>query len=301
MAGQQMHADEIPTDAQLVRRLVAAQFPQWAELPVSAVDSAGTDNALFRLGPDLVARLPRIHWAATLADKEYEWLPALAPQLPLAVPVPVAKGSPADGYPWSWTVCTWLDGRNPAPENLTDPQAVAEALARFIRALHEIDPAGGPPAGERNFFRGVPLAMRDAWTRPSIEEVRDEFDPEAVGAAWDAALQADPWPEPPLWVHGDLSPGNLLVTDDRLSAVIDFGGLGVGDPACDLVVAWNLFADGARETFRAAMRVDDSTWARGRGWALSTALVALPYYRDTNPVLAANSRYVIAAVLADQP
>jgi aminoglycoside phosphotransferase (APT) family kinase protein len=299
MTAGRMHVGEIPTDVGLVRRLLAAQFPDWADRPIEPVESAGTDNGLYRLGDDLVARLPRIERTATLADKEYEWLPRLAPHLPLPIPAPLAKGAPDAGYPCSWTVCPWLEGKNPATDDLPKPRTFAKDLADFVRALHRIDPTGGPPAGERNFFRGVPLALRDTWTRAAAQQVGDEFDCDAVTAAWDAALEADPWTGAPVWLHGDLAPGNLLCSNGRLAAVIDFGGLGVGDPACDLIAAWNLLPADAREAFRATMQVDDATWARGRGWALSIALIQLPYYRDTNPVLVANSRHVIKAVLSD--
>ena len=295
-----MHEDEIPTDAALVQRLIATQFPQWAELAIDPVSSSGTDNALFRLGADLVVRFPRIQWAAAHADKEYEWLPRLAPHLPLPVPAPVAKGEPDADYPWSWTVCPWLAGENPATDALPDAAAVAHDLVQFVDVLHRIDTQGGPPAGEANVYRGVPLAQRDSGTRAAIQHLDGEFDPDAVTAAWETALAAAEWTGAPVWVHGDLAPGNLLCANGQLTAVIDFGCLGVGDPAVDLIVAWNLFAGDARDAFRAAMRVDNATWARGRGWALSIALIQFPYYRDTNPALAASSRFVINAVLGDQ-
>jgi aminoglycoside phosphotransferase (APT) family kinase protein len=294
MSGQKMHADEVDTDAGLVRRLLAGQFPHWAGLPLEPVPSAGTDNALYRLGDDMVVRLPRIDWAVDNVEREHRWLPWLAPRLPVAVPVPLGKGAPAEGYPWSWSVYSWLDGENPAVGRSPDAGALATGLARFVTALRRIDPAGGPPAG-----RGVPLVARDAPTRAAIDALRGTVDTAAVTEAWDSALRAPAWPGPPIWVHGDLSPGNLLVVDGRLSAVIDFGGVGVGDPACDLIVAWNLLPAGASEVFRATLHVDDATWDRGRGWALSIALLQLPYYHRTNPALAANARHVIGAVLAD--
>jgi aminoglycoside phosphotransferase (APT) family kinase protein len=299
MSGPKMHDDEVHTDVALVRRLLGAQYPEWADLPIAPVASAGTDNALYRLGDDMAVRLPRIQWAVKLVEKEYEWLPRLAPLLPLAVPVPLAKGHPGEGYPWPWSVCRWVEGENPTVDRVPDPPAFATTLAHFVAVLHGIDPDGGPPAGEQNFFRGVPLAERDAWTRPSIESLRGTVDTDVVTAAWDAALAIPPWAGSSVWIHGDLSPGNLLCVDGRLRAVIDFGGLGVGDPACDVVVAWNLLPADARDVFRSAVPIDDATWARGRGWALSIALIQLPYYRDTNPALAANSRHVIDQVLAD--
>jgi aminoglycoside phosphotransferase (APT) family kinase protein len=301
VGAQKMHADEVETDAALVRRLVAAQFPRWAGLPIAPVPSNGTDNALYRLGADLVVRLPRIPWAAGLAAKEHRWLPRLAPHLPLAVPVPLALGAPGQGYPWRWTVCRWLAGESAAAVPLDDPRDAAARVARFLTALRRIDATGGPPAGPASFFRGVPLAARDAVTRAASAALRGRIDAGAVTAAWEAALRAPVWDGPPVWLHGDLYPANLLVAGGQLSAVIDFGCLGVGDPACDLLPAWTLFSGGSRDAFRAALGVDAATWARGRGWALSLAVgaVAHPYYPETNPTLVAAARRALDAVLAE--
>ncbi len=299
MSTAKMHADEVPTDAGLVRRLLAAQFPQWAGLPIAPCPSSGTDNAIYRLGVDRTVRLPRIHWAVGQVAKEQRWLPVLAPLLPLAIPVPLAMGVPGEGYPWHWSVYPWLAGENVTAERIANPRQLATDLAGFILALQRIDAAGGPTPGEHNSGRGVPLAERDARTRAAIASSQGLIDTSAVTAAWDAALRAPAWDRPPAWIHGDLEAGNLLAVAGRLSAVIDFGCLGVGDPACDLLAAWSLFPASTREVFRAALRADDATWARGRGWALSTALIALPYYQDTNRVLADRSRLKIAEVLAD--
>jgi aminoglycoside phosphotransferase (APT) family kinase protein len=295
-----MHSDEVDTDVPLVGRLLAGQFPQWADLPIEPVRSAGTDNALYRLGEDMVVRLPRIHWATEQVEKEQRWLPRLAPHLPLAIPVPLAMGAPAEGYPWRWSVYRWLEGETATIERITDFRQAATDLARFIAALQRIDPAGGPPPGPHNSQRGEPLAARDARTRAAIASLHGVLDAGALTAAWEAALAAPAWPGPPAWIHGDLQAGNLLVRQGRLSAVIDFGCLGVGDPACDLQVAWNFLSAETRNVFRAALPVDAATWARGRGWALSVGLIALPYYRNTNPILAGISRRAIGEVQADR-
>jgi aminoglycoside phosphotransferase (APT) family kinase protein len=295
-----MHSDEVDTDVSLVGRLLAAQFPQWADLPIEPVRSAGTDNALYRLGEDMVVRLPRIHWATGQVDKEQRWLPRLAPHLPLAIPVPLAMGAPAEGYPWHWSVYRWLAGETATVERVADLRQAATDLARFIAALQRIDPTGGPPPGPNNSHRGEPLATRDAQTRAAIASLHGMLDAGAVTAAWEAALAAPTWQGPPVWIHGDLQAGNLLARQGRLSAVIDFGCLGVGDPACDLQVAWNFLSAETRDVFRAALQVDAATWARGRGWALSVGLIALPYYQNTNPILAGISRHAIDEVLADQ-
>ena len=298
-ASRKMHLDEVDTDVFLVRRLLAAQFPQWADLPIEPVLSAGTDNAIYRLGDDMAVRLPRIQWATGQVDKEHQWLPRLAPLLPLAIPLPLAKGRPGEGYPWQWSICRWLAGENATIEEFADPRQSATELAQFIAALQRIDPTGGPPPGAHNSFRGVPLALRDPETRAAIATLHGALDTDAATAVWEAALQAPVWSGPPVWIHGDIQSGNLLAQQGRLSAVIDFGCLGVGDPACDLIVAWNLLSAETRDVFRSALPVDDATWARGRGWALSVGLIALPYYQTTNPVLAGISRRAIDETLAD--
>ena len=299
MSAGKMHADEVDVDVALVGRLLAAQFPQWAALAIAPVHSAGTDHALYRLGSDMVVRLPRIEGATGQVDKEQKFLPRLAPYLPLAIPVPLAKGRPGEGYPWQWSVYQWLAGENATIKRIADPGQAARDLAQFVAALQRVDPADGPPPGAHNSFRGVPLSTRDAETRAAIASLDDMLDTGAVAVAWDAALQAPAWHGPPVWIHGDLQALNLLVQRGRISAVIDFGCLGVGDPACDLQVAWNLLSAQTRDDFRAALPVDDATWARGRGWALSVGLIALPYYQSTNPVLADIARRAIAEVLAD--
>lgn len=299
MAAQKMHSDEVETDIALVRRLLAGQFPQWADLPLQPVPSGGTDNAIYRLGNDMAVRLPRIAWATAQVEKEQQWLPRLAPHLPLAIPVPLAKGVPAESYPWHWSVYRWLDGENATMDHLTDPRQAATDLAQFLTALQHIDASEGPLAGTQNFSRGVPLVMRDTAVRDAIALLHGRIDTDAATAAWEESLQATVWNSPPVWIHGDLQSGNLLAINGKLHAVIDFGGLGVGDPACDLMVAWNLFSAESREAFRAALAIDDATWIRGRGWALSVGLIALPYYWDTSPPMVRYAQYTIAEVLAD--
>ena len=295
-----MHADEVATDAALVRRLLAAQFPQWAGLAITPVPSSGTDHALYRLGGELCVRLPRIARAVAQVEKEQRWLPRLAPLLPLAIPEPVAEGTPGEGYPFPWSVYAWVPGEDASAENVADLRDLARALGHFVTALQAVDLAGGPEPGPKNFFRGVPLAVLDAYTRGNISKLAGELDAAAVTAEWEGALRAPVWPGPPTWIHGDLSATNLLVADGRLRAVIDFGGMAVGDPACDLLVAWTpLFTAEARDAYRAAVALDDVTWARGRGWALYCGLAQLAYYTaDTNPVLVQSARHGIAELLA---
>jgi aminoglycoside phosphotransferase (APT) family kinase protein len=298
MSTGKMHADEVHTDASLVAQLLAEQFPQWADLPIAPVPSAGTDNALYRLGDELAVRLPRIHWAVAQVDKEREWLPRLGPLLPLRVPSILVRGEPGAGYPYPWSVYRWLDGHSALHEQPPDLRQAATDLARFILALQHIDTAGGPPAAAHN-LRGAPLAQRDAATREAIASLHRLIDVDAATAVWEDALRAAECDGPPAWFHGDLLPGNLLLTGGRLSAVIDWSGLGVGDPACDLMSAWALFSGDSRDVFRAALEVDDATWARGRGQALSQAVIFIPYYWRTNPVGVAGARRALDAVLDD--
>lgn len=300
MTTGKLHADEPDIDAALVRRLVRAQFPRWADLPIEAFASAGTDNAIYRLGEEMAVRLPRLERVVSQIEKEQRWLSVLAPHLPLAVSLPRARGAPAEGFPWAWSVYRWLPGESAATGRLDDPVDAARALAGFLRALQALDTAGGPVPTAENFRRGLPLAHRDAATRRAIEELEGRVDTGAATAAWEAALRAPDWGHAPVWIHGDLLPGNLLVHEGGLTAVIDWGGLGVGDPAVDLITAWSLFSAQSREAFRTALDVDEATWARGRGWALSIALIALPYYWDTNPAFARVARRTLEEVLADQ-
>ncbi|MGD8415789.1 MAG: aminoglycoside phosphotransferase family protein [Pseudomonadales bacterium] len=294
-----LHADQIESDERLVERLIAEQFPRWAGLPVRKVATSGTENAIYRLGRDLVVRLPYRPARTEQVDKLDRWLPELARHLPLAIPETLARGVPSEAFPAAWSVLRWLDGEEVALSGLSDPVASAVTLAEFVRALLAIDTAGGPAPGEHNFWRGVPLADRDEMTRRAIEASGDLIDGMAVTQAWERDLAADVWRGPPTWLHGDLAPDNLLHQEGRLTAVIDWGGLGVGDPATELLPAWNLFRGESRRTYREALGFDDATWARGRGLALSTAIVALPYYRTTIPVRADRAMQVIREVLAD--
>ena len=294
-----MHVDEVDTDVSLVGRLVATQFPRWAGLAIERVTSAGTDNAMYRLGDDLVVRMPRIGWAVGQVEKDHEWLPRLAPHLPIEIPVALAKGEPGEGYPWHWGIYRWLDGENAITATVPDMRRAALDLARFLAALQRIDTTGGPVAEPSRYGRGIPLIYRDGVTREAIAGCEDMIDAGAVVAAWEEALEAPDWEGTPVWLHGDLQGGNLLVREGRLSAVIDWGGLIVGDPACDLTVAWYFLSGDAREVFRAELGVDDATWARGRGLALSVALLVLPYYRHTNPVLTGLSLRAVDEVLSD--
>jgi aminoglycoside phosphotransferase (APT) family kinase protein len=258
-----MHDDEVDIDAGLVGRLVAEQFPHLADLPITEVRSTGTVNAIYRLGDRLCARLPRVaEWAPDL-DREWRWLPELAPRLPLRVPEPVGRGRPGGSYPFSWAIYGWIDGQPYADELVDDERRAAEDLARFVVDLRRIDPVGAPRGGRR------PLRELDAVTRAVIESARGVIDGDAAVVAWERALRAPAWAGSPVWIHSDLLRPNVLVRDGRVCAVIDFGGVGVGDPAADVIAAWSVFGRAGRGVFRAALEVDDGTWS-GRVASRST-------------------------------
>ncbi|MGH8945239.1 MAG: aminoglycoside phosphotransferase family protein [Acidimicrobiia bacterium] len=267
----------------LVTCLLASQFPQLADLPVSAVELDGCDNTTFRLGDDMSVRLPSADAYVAQVDKEHRWLPILADHLPLAIPHPLARGVPGCGYPRPWSIYRWLEGQQTTIKRIADLTAFATALAEFLAALYSIDTTGGPPAGRHSFYRGGPLSTYDTETRAAIGELADEIDDEAATQVWEAALSAT-GSRRPVWVHGDVAPSNLLVVDGRLSAVIDFGCSAVGDPACDTVIAWTFLSGPSREAFRAHLPVDEATWARGRGWALWKALITYAEAQRRRPL-----------------
>ena len=298
MPTTRMHVDEVDTDVSLVHRLLATQFPQWADLHVEHVRSAGTSNALYRLGSDMVVRLPRIPKASLQVQKEQQWLPKLAPHLPLAVPTPLAIGIPGESFPWEWSIYQWIEGKTMSIDNEADRQQAID-LAQFVKALHQVDTTGAPLPGEHNSTRGEPLETRNEQSRRLIAQLKDTFDADAMIKVWDAALNAPVWDKPPVWVHGDLLQGNILIANGRLSAVIDFGLLGIGDPACDIMAAWTILSSETRGVFRDTLQADDPMWARARGWALWAGLVAYPYYKHTNPTLAAIAERAILETIAD--
>jgi aminoglycoside phosphotransferase (APT) family kinase protein/RimJ/RimL family protein N-acetyltransferase len=286
-----MHVDEVHTDSELVRRLLRAQHPQWADLPIRRVPSAGTDNAMYRLGDELVARLPRIDWAVGNVAKEQRWLPFLAPQLPLAVPVPIAHGEPTKEFPYPWGVARWLPGELATLDRLDDPAQAARDLAAFVRALRAVDPSDGP-----RHKRGGSLRQADRLVRDGITTAGDDVDAAALLRVWQAAVDAPEHDGPPAWFHGDLAYLNLLAADGQVSGVIDWGTCGVGDPAIDMIVAWSLLPAGARDVYREELAVGDAEWARGKGWVV-TGVFGIPYYRYTNPILVADKLRAIDAVL----
>jgi aminoglycoside phosphotransferase (APT) family kinase protein len=288
-----MHDDEVETDSELVRSLLASQHPQWADLPIERVRSAGTDNAMYRLGDKLAVRLPRIHWAVENVAKEQEWLPLFAARLPLAVPSPIAIGEPDAAFPFPWTIVRWVPGEVATRDRVGDPVQAARDLAAFVLALQALNTKGGP-----KHRRGSPVRLQEDEVLRGVAGLRGEVDGERVVEVWKRVMSVPDYDGPPVWFHGDLAYLNLLARDDKLSGVVDWGACGVGDPAIDTLAAWSLFPPDARDAYREALKIDDATWERGKGWVL-TGVFGIPYYRDTNPVLVADKIAAINAVLAD--
>ena len=290
--------DRSEIDASLAGRLVDSQFPQWSDLPITGVDSDGWDNRSFRLGSELTIRLPTGNWYAQQVDKEQRWLPVIAPQLPLPIPTPVAKGTPDQRFPYPWSVYRWLDGAIATNARIGNMNGFAAALAGFLNALGRVDATGGPEPGQHNFFRGGPLVTYEQETFDAIDALGGEVASKQVKRVWADAMTSS-WEREPVWFHGDVATGNLLVRDGRLAAVLDFGSSGVGDPACDTVIAWTFLSGPSRDRFRAELDVDSDTWSRGRGWALWKALISLVGHLEHDSPDAALARRDIDHVLTD--
>ena len=293
MGRPRMHDEQVDADVDLVRALVREQRPDWADLPVRFLETSGTDNAIFRIGDELVARLPIIGWAAGQVDLEWEWLPRLAPHLPVEIPQPVFVGEPGLGYPFRWAVHRWIDGENAHHDRIDDPVSLARDLASFVRALRRL-PTDDMPRSTR----GRPIADPDGEIRRRILALADELDADALLAAWDDSLAAPHWAGPFVPVHGDLSGNNLLLREGRLVGVIGYSCFGVGEPANDLEVAWELFDDEARAVYREELGPDDATWSRGRGWAIRS-VYGIPDYRQTNPGIVERAFRRLENVIAD--
>ncbi|GAA3044028.1 putative kinase, aminoglycoside phosphotransferase (APT) family [Actinokineospora globicatena] len=286
----------ITVGVEQVERLLADQFPQWAPLPVLPVAKGGWDNVTFRLGDAMLLRLPSAGEYALAVDKEHEWLPVLAPSLPRPIPVPLAKGEPGEGYPFSWSVYEWIEGQPASFEAVADQMGLARDLADFILALRGIDASAGPQPGIHNWFRGATLLTFDGYARRALADLRGRIDDELAVEIWEHAVESR-WDGVDTWFHGDLAEGNLLLDNGTLHAIIDFGTCGVGDPACDLAIAWTLLTPESRAAFRDHLATDDTQWSRGRGWALWKTLVS--YANTTDDTTAANSRRVLNEILTD--
>jgi aminoglycoside phosphotransferase (APT) family kinase protein len=290
-----MHEGEVAVDETLARRLIASQFPRWSRLPLAPVEPAGTDHAIYRLGDDMAARFPRIGWAAGQPAKEFAWLPRIASHLSVAVPEPLALGDPTDAYPFHWLVCTWLEGDNATPERLASQESTARDLARLLTELEAIDTEGGPPAA---YGRGAPLETMDEDFRASLATYGEHG---WLLRGWQEGLDAPAWREAAVWLHGDLDARNLLASNGHLSGLLDFGGLSVGDPAGDAIVAWKMLDANGRRMFRELIQLDAPTWLRARATLVAQAVMILSYYTlETNPTLVREATNWLAQLRADE-
>ena len=287
-----MHEKELNVSEELVRSLLAEQCPNWADLPLQRIQSSGTDNALYRLGTELVVRLPRIDWAVSSIEKEHTWVPQITNHLSTPISTPIFCGKPNAKYPWPWLVIKWNDGENPEFEQENEYNDLAVELAQFLNELHAIKLENGPLSR-----RGVHLSNVNERTNADIPLLKDEIDADYYLKLWKELSNLPEWHGEPVWVHGDFLPGNILVKNNHLSAVIDFSDVGIGDPACDLVIAWSLLNKDSREVFKKNLNnIDENTWQKGRGWALSIAAIMLPYYKNTNPAYARLARRMLKNV-----
>ena len=292
-----MHADEVDTDPSLVQRLVARRFPAWAELPVEPVFPLGTDNANYRLGTDKLVRLPRQEGKAAGLERELEWLPRIAPAMPLAVPEPLARGEAAEGFPFPWAVFTWVEGENVAVAGIADPQQTAAALAELILSVRSLDATDAPPGLRRGTLR-----QHDEWVRTGTAKLAGRYDSEGLLAAWDEALELTPWDGPPTWCHCDLDLRNVLFRDGRPSGVLDWGWAGAGDPASDTAVAWKILPAETRDAFWDTLGADEDEIARSRGWTLMQCAGALSYYTpENNPALFHEAERWLSELLGSVP
>jgi aminoglycoside phosphotransferase (APT) family kinase protein len=292
-----MHADEITITLQTATTLVAQHCPQWRDMPITPVLSTGTDHTMFRLGEDMALRFPKRPSSVAQVEKEHVFLPLMARRLSWPIPSPVAAMPATTAFPYPWSVCKWIEGEVLAATADLDEIALATDLARFLSQLHALELPDLPSPGSHNFGRGVPLQQRDGVTRQAIQEVADAFDTDALITSWETCLAAKPYRDPPVPIHGDLVPSNVLMRGARLASIIDWGGLAQGDPACDLIVAWHFLTPPSTDVVRDLVNCDDDEWLRGLGWALSVAALQLPYYKHTNPPLAANARATLTKIL----
>lgn len=289
-----LHDDEFHIDDEMVAKIIATQMPQWAELRLQRLDTAGTVNVIYRLGDDKLVRLPRLAVYSQGPLRESQWLPKLAPVLPLQIPEYLALGVPTPEYPSAWSVLRWIQGENATPAVLLDLNRAAELLGRFVVALRAVDTQAAPAGSNR----GHGLAGVDADVRRSLPQLPNDIDRLAVTEVWESCLAAPVWDGVPTWFHGDLHAGNLLARDGELVAVIDFEGSSVGDPASDLIAAWWLFEESDRDTFLDTVNPDGASIRRGMGWALSMCILAIPYYHNTNPGFADMARRALDQILS---
>ena len=299
MSNPEKH-DKLEITSQIVSSLIAEQFPQFSHLPIRPVDHGGNDNRTFHLGTEMSIRLPSSEEYVRQVKKEQEWLPKIAPHLPLPIPQPIAMGMPSESYPLNWSIYKWLAGESPNNLELGDTylETIAAQLANFLSEFHKYDAAGAPAPGLHNWWRAAHTSIYDAQTRMLIEQLKDLVDADKATSLWQRAISSK-WNKDPVWVHGDVASGNLLVKNNKLAAVIDFGCMGIGDPACDLTIAWTFFRGKSREIFKANLQLDEETWARARGWAMWKALFEISELKDKSGVGLMKQRQIINAVMKE--
>lgn len=282
----------------LVQKLVTDQFPQWQDLPVKSVESQGWDNRTFRLGNDMSVRLPSDEEYVRQVQKEQTWLPLIAPHLPFSIPKPIAMGQPSEDYPWVWSVYQWIDGisANITVVNDAHLEIIAQQLGNFLNDFHQYDAAGAPAPGLHNWWRAAHVSVYDSETRELINKLRNVIDADRAGFLWEKAISSK-WNKDPVWVHGDVASGNILLKNNKICAIIDFGCMGIGDPACDLTIAWTFFKNKSREIFKHVLSLDPDTWIRARGWALWKALYELSVLKDMLSAKAIEQKRIIDDVL----
>jgi aminoglycoside phosphotransferase (APT) family kinase protein len=293
------NVDTVNIDIDLVRKLIGEQFPKWAHLPIYPVQASGWDNRTFHLGDTMSVRLPSAERYADKVHKEQKWLPFLAQQLTMPIPTPLAMGNPSKEYPWHWSIYRWIEGKSANLFNADelDLPSIARQLALFLKELQKIDSEGVPlVGGPHNFFRGDSTRVYDTQAREAIVQLQDLIDAPAALHVWQKSISTT-WDKKPVWIHGDVSEGNILIKDGKLSAVIDFGGMGIGDPACDLVIAWNFFHGESREVFKSAMDLDQATWERARGWAIWKALITVASLEDKKGAKAQKQMNIINDII----
>jgi aminoglycoside phosphotransferase (APT) family kinase protein len=285
-------------DLETAKSIIAKQFPHWAALPISAFDSSGTDHQLFRLGDHMAARFPITGDAARSVEDEWIGLRRFS-GLPLVTPQLLATGKPELEFPTSWSVVNWINGQDASVATVSDWQPTAYNLGVFVRALRAVEPASGRMCGSTNGFRGSPLSTRAGWVRNCFDSVADLFDHHAMRLTWEEALAAPVWDKEPVWVHGDIHAANIIVSNAQVVGIVDFGLAALGDPACDLALAWSFLPATHRDIFFKAAEADEAMVQRGKGWALYVGAIALSYYRHSNPVLARIGEKAISSVLED--
>jgi aminoglycoside phosphotransferase (APT) family kinase protein len=287
----------IKIDVDLVSKLINSQFPKWSNLEIKPVKKGGNDNKTFHLGNSMSVRLPSDEVYVPQVEKEQKWLPILAERLSTPISEPLAKGEPSEDYPHPWSVNKWLDGETLTFENIDNSNQFANDLGEFLVELQSIDASGGPLAGEHNFYRGGDIAVYDDEFRDAINNV-NTFNKHLLKEIWELALTSK-WSGEPVWIHGDIAPGNILIKNGKLCAVIDFGILGVGDPSCDAAMAWTFFDDSSRKTFKNALDFDAETWNRARGWALWKTLISYNYNKQSNKAVADEKFNIIKVIIND--